>query len=51
MSSGQTVTFSTTTGMLKLDNAQSFHGTISGLVRLDGTQLNFDQIGPREHKS
>jgi large repetitive protein len=44
VSSGQTVTFSTTTGMLKLDDAQSFHGTVSGLGTVDGTQANSDQI-------
>jgi hypothetical protein len=44
VSSSQTVTFSTTTGMLKLDNAQNFHGTVSGLGTLDGTEANSDQI-------
>jgi hypothetical protein len=44
VSSGQIVTFSTTTGTLKLDNAQSFHGTVSSLGTLDGTQANSDQI-------
>ena len=38
VSSGQMINFSTTTGILKLDNAQSFHGTVSGLATLDGTQ-------------
>jgi large repetitive protein len=44
VSPGQTVTFSTTTGMLKLDNAQSFHGTVSGLGTVDGTEANSDQL-------
>jgi hypothetical protein len=44
VSSGQTVTFSSTTGTLKLDSAQSFHGTVSGLNTLDGTEANSDQI-------
>jgi large repetitive protein len=44
MSSGQVVTFTSTTGTLKLDNAQSFHGTVTGLGTLDGTQANSDQI-------
>jgi hypothetical protein len=43
-SSGQTVTFGGTTGTLKLDNAQNFHGVVSGLGTLDGTQANSDQI-------
>jgi hypothetical protein len=30
--------------MLKLDDAQSFHGTVSGLGTVDGTQANSDQI-------
>jgi hypothetical protein len=30
--------------MLKLDSAQSFHGTVSGLGTLDGTEVNSDQI-------
>ena len=44
VSSGQTVTFSTTIGTLKLDSAQSFHGTVSDLGSVDGTQANSDQI-------
>jgi large repetitive protein len=44
VSSGQIVTFTSTTGTLKLDNAQSFHGTVTGLGTLDGTQANSDQI-------
>jgi hypothetical protein len=44
VSSGQTVTFSSTTGTLKLDSAQSFHGTVSDIGTLDGTQANSDQI-------
>jgi hypothetical protein len=44
VSSGQTVTFSATTGTLKLDQAQNFHGTVSGLGTQDGTQAHSDQI-------
>ena len=44
VSSGQTVTFASNTGMLKLDNAQSFHGTVAGFSTTDGTQANSDQI-------
>jgi large repetitive protein len=43
-SSGQTVTFNSTTGMLKLDNAQNFHGVVSGFSTTDGTQAHSDQI-------
>jgi len=44
VSFGETVTFSSTTGTLKLDSAQSFHGTVSDLGSVDGTQANSDQI-------
>jgi hypothetical protein len=43
-SSSQTVTFAGATGVLKLDNAQNFHGVVSGLTTLDGTLANSDQI-------
>jgi hypothetical protein len=44
VSSDQTVTFSSTTGTLKLDNAQNFHGVVSGFSTTDGTQAHSDQI-------
>jgi hypothetical protein len=44
VSSGQTVTFSSTTGMLVLDQAQNFHGLVAGLGTSDGTQAGSDQI-------
>ena len=43
-SSDQNVTFNATTGMLKLDAAQDFHGVVSNFGSLDGTQTNSDQI-------
>ena len=44
VTSGQTVAFSSTTGMLKLDQAENFNGVISGFSTTDGTQANSDQI-------
>jgi hypothetical protein len=38
------VTFNATTGILKLDNAQSFQGTVSGFSTTDGTLAHSDQI-------
>ncbi len=43
-SSGQTVVFSSTTGMLKLDQAENFNGVVSGFSTTDGTLANSDQI-------
>ena len=44
VSSGQSVVFKSTTGMLKLDQAENFNGLISGFSTTDGTQANSDQI-------
>jgi hypothetical protein len=44
VSSGQTVVFSSTTGMLKLDQAENFNGLVSGFSTTDGTLANSDQI-------
>jgi hypothetical protein len=44
VSSDQTVVFSSTTGMLKLDQAESFNGVVSGFSTTDGTQTHSDQI-------
>lgn len=44
VSSGQTVIFSSTTGMLKLDQAENFNGVVSGFSTTDGTLANSDQI-------
>ena len=44
VSSGQTVVFKSTTGMLKLDQAENFNGVVSGFSTTDGTQANSDQI-------
>jgi hypothetical protein len=44
VSSGQTVAFNSTTGMLKLDQAQNFNGVISGLSTTDGSLAHSDQI-------
>jgi hypothetical protein len=38
------VVFNSTTGMLKLDQAENFQGTIVGLSTVDGTQAHSDQI-------
>jgi hypothetical protein len=38
------VNFESTTGVLKLDHAENFHGTIAGFSTLDGTQANSDQL-------
>jgi len=43
-SSGQTVTFESTTGVLKLDVAQNFHGTIAGFSTAGGTEATSDQL-------
>jgi hypothetical protein len=44
VSSGQIVVFSSTTGMLKLDQAQNFNGLVSGFSTTDGTLAHSDQI-------
>jgi hypothetical protein len=44
VSSGQTVVFKSTTGMLKLDQAENFNGLVSGFSTTDGTLANSDQI-------
>jgi len=44
VSSAQTVTFNSTTGMLKLDQAENFNGVVSGFSTTDGTQAHSDQI-------
>ena len=44
MSSGETVVFKSTTGILKLDQAENFNGTVSGFSTSNGTQANSDQI-------
>jgi hypothetical protein len=44
VSSGQTVTFNSTTGILKLDQAEKFNGVVSGFGTADGTQAHSDQI-------
>ena len=38
------VQFNSTTGMLKLDQAENFHGVVSGFSTTDGTQAHSDQI-------
>jgi hypothetical protein len=43
-SSGQTITFTSNNGILKLDGAQNFKGVVAGLSSLDGTQAHSDQI-------
>jgi hypothetical protein len=44
VSSGQTVTFNSTTGTLKLDQAENFNGVVSGFSTADGTLAHSDQI-------
>jgi hypothetical protein len=44
VSSSETVVFNSTTGMLKLDQAENFHGVVSGFSTADGTQAHSDQI-------
>ena len=44
VSSGQTIVFSSTTGTLKLDQAENFNGVVSGFSTTDGTQAHSDQI-------
>ena len=44
VSSGQTVMFSSTTGTLKLDQAENFDGVVSGFSTTNGTLANSDQI-------
>jgi FecR protein len=44
VSSGQTVTFNSTTGTLKLDQAENFNGVVSGFSTADGTLADSDQI-------
>jgi hypothetical protein len=44
VSSGQTVVFNSTTGILKLDQAETFNGVVSGFSTTDGTQTHSDQI-------
>ena len=44
ISSGQTVVFKSTTGILKLDQAENFNGVVSGFSTTDGTQAHSDQI-------
>jgi hypothetical protein len=44
VSPGQTVVFSSTTGTLKLDQAENFNGLVSGFSTADGTLAHSDQI-------
>jgi hypothetical protein len=44
VSSGQTVVFGSTTGTLKLDQAENFNGVVSGFSTTNGTLANSDQI-------
>ena len=44
VTSTQTVVFSSTTGTLKLDQAENFSGVISGFTTTDGTLAHSDQI-------
>jgi hypothetical protein len=44
VSSGQTVTFNSTMGILKLDLAENFNGVVSGFSTADGILADSDQI-------
>jgi hypothetical protein len=44
VASTETVVFGSTTGTLKLDQAENFSGVISGFSTTDGTQAHSDQI-------
>ena len=44
VASTQTVVFSSTTGTLRLDQAENFNGLVSGFSTTDGTQAHSDQI-------
>jgi FecR-like protein/Big-like domain-containing protein len=44
VSNGQTVVFSSTTGLLTLDQAENFNGVVSGFSTVDGTPAHSDQI-------